>query len=370
MSNPFFDEMSDQSEVKSQIVADYFGAWTTIMASKSRSDKLAYIDLFSGPGRYSDGKISTPIKVVKKIIAHPILRNKMVVMLNDATPEFFKNLQAEIGKLPGIDTLKYKPQIYNNLIGDEIAEQLEKTNLVPSLGFIDPWGYKGLSSRLISAMIKDWGSDCIFFFNYNRINMGITNPLVIEHMNSIFGQERANALRQQVNGMSPQEREEIIINELAETLSENRKNFVLPFRFVRPGKERTSHYLILVSKHVLGYTIMKDIMYRYSSEHNDGVASFSYISVSNKQLSLLPLFDKPLETLGDELCACFAGKTLTVKQIHNAHHVKTPFVMPNYKEALRRLESDKRILCEPSIRRIIKGVKTMADDVNITFPSA
>lgn len=66
MSTPFFDEMSDQSEVKSQIVADYFGAWTTIMARKSRSDKLAYIDLFSGPGRYSDGKILLLLKWLKK----------------------------------------------------------------------------------------------------------------------------------------------------------------------------------------------------------------------------------------------------------------------------------------------------------------
>ncbi len=367
MAEHFFEEMLEQSEVKSKIVADYFGAWTTVMASKSRSDKLAYIDLFSGPGRYSNGTKSTPIKVIEQIIAHPVLKNKMVILFNDADPGYANNLRSEIQRLEGIDRLHHKPQVYSSVIGDEIAEVLETKNLVPSLGFIDPWGYKGLSSRLIAAMIKDWGSDCIFFFNYNRINMGLTNPRVVEHMNSIFGIERANLLRLRVKGMTPETREETILNELSETLSENRKNYVLPFRFLRPRGERTSHYLILVSKHILGYTIMKNIMYKHSSEYDDGVASFSYIPVVNKQLSFLSMYNRPLDSLGEELCKCFSRKTLTVQQIHDNHHVNTPFVSANYKEALRRLEEEGRITCNPSNRRIIKGIKSMGDSVEITF---
>ncbi|WP_223226181.1 three-Cys-motif partner protein TcmP [Sporomusa sp. GT1] len=368
MPRQFFEEALDQSEVKSQIVADYFGAWTTIMASKSRSEKLAYIDLFSGPGRYSNGTKSTPLKVVEQIIAHPILKEKMVVLFNDADSEFANNLHTQLIQLPGIDNLRHKPQVFNSVVGDEMAEQLEKTSLVPSLGFIDPWGYKGLSSRLIAALIKDWGSDCIFFFNYNRINMGLTNPVVVEHMNSIFGEKRADWLRGKVRKMLPEEREQTILNELAEKLSNNRKNYVLPFRFIRAGGERTSHYLILVSKHVLGYTIMKNIMYRYSSEHNDGVASFSYIPVSNRQLSLLSLYDRPVDNLADDLCHCFAGKSLNVQQIHDLHHINTPFVMANYKEALRRLELNQRVTCDPCKRRVINGIKSMADHVIISFP--
>jgi three-Cys-motif partner protein len=88
MGEDFFDEVMEQSEVKTKIVADYFGAWTRIMVHKSRSTKLAYIDMFSGPGRYEDGTKSTPIKVVEQIIADPILRKKMVIIFNDANPEF------------------------------------------------------------------------------------------------------------------------------------------------------------------------------------------------------------------------------------------------------------------------------------------
>ena len=60
--------------------------------------------------------------------------------------------------------------------------------------FVDPWGYKGLSLRLINSVLKDWACECIFFFNYNRINMGLGNDAVKEHMDALFGEERAAEL--------------------------------------------------------------------------------------------------------------------------------------------------------------------------------
>lgn len=367
MGNVFFEESLLQSEIKTKIFTDYFEAWSKIMLSKTRSDRIAYIDLFCGPGKYSNGVISTPLIILEKVLSNPGLINKMVVLLNDANKEYVENLIEEIQNVPGIQKMKYRPKIKNNIVSDELAEHLQQVDLVPTLSFVDPWGYKGLTSKLISALIKDWGSDCIFFFNYNRINMGLTNPKVKEHMNSIFGAERADKLRELINGKDSGYREELIINELAEALSQERNNYVLPFRFMSENCERTSHYLVFVTKHVLGYTIMKEIMYKNSTSHEDGVASFSYIPVSNNQLSLLSLFDRPLDSLGDELCKKFSGKTLTVKEIHDRHHINTPFVINNYKEALRRLEVEKRILCNPKKRRTRKGVITMADSVKIKF---
>ena len=61
---------------------------------------------------------------------------------------------------------------------------------MPTFFFVDPWGYKGLSLRLINSVLKDWGCDCVFFFNYNRINMGLGNDAVEKHMDALFGKER------------------------------------------------------------------------------------------------------------------------------------------------------------------------------------
>ena len=50
----FFDERTDQSEVKARIVQKYFYAWANVIipTAKRFDKKIAYIDLYAGPGRY------------------------------------------------------------------------------------------------------------------------------------------------------------------------------------------------------------------------------------------------------------------------------------------------------------------------------
>jgi three-Cys-motif partner protein len=67
-SNQFFDEQTEQSAVKAAIVSKYFWSWAKIIMPRSRSDKIAYIDLFAGTGRYKDGSKSTPLLVLEKAI--------------------------------------------------------------------------------------------------------------------------------------------------------------------------------------------------------------------------------------------------------------------------------------------------------------
>ena len=82
-------------------------------------------------------------------------------------------METAIKSLPGIDKLKYAPQVINQEVGTEIVKRFEEMRLVPTLFFVDPWGYKGLSLKLVNAVVKDWACECVFFFNYNRINAGL-----------------------------------------------------------------------------------------------------------------------------------------------------------------------------------------------------
>jgi three-Cys-motif partner protein len=177
-----------------------------------------------------------------------------------------RSLEQEIQRLPGVANLKYPPKIWNAEVGSEIARQFASHTKVPTLAFIDPWGYKGLSLELVNAFLKDWGCDCIFFFNYSRINAGLSNPMVREHMAALFGEERADRLREELDPMSSAEREATIVNELALALKQYGHRYVLPFTFKSESGKRTTHHLILVTKHFRGYEVMKDIMAKSSSE--------------------------------------------------------------------------------------------------------
>ncbi len=361
----FFEERKDQSEIKARIVQKYFFAWAKVISptAQGMSNRIAYIDLYAGPGRYKDGSASTPLLVLSKAIEDTQLRNMLVALFNDADANLTETLQKEIDALPGVATLTHKPEVRCGEVDDDAADFFVKTHLIPSFSFVDPFGYKGLSLKIINGVIKDWGCDCLFFFNYNRINAGLGNDAVASHMNALFGEDRANQLRAAIAGKTSAQREIFILEGLAQAIKALGGKFVLPFKFKNETGSRTSHSLIFVSKHFKGYEIMKDIMAKESSTQDQGVASFTY-SPADASTPLLFSLARPAEALADDLMGQFAGQTLTLLDIYKRHSVDTPYVKRNYKDVCIDLESKKLIDAEPSKRR--KG--TFADTVLVTFP--
>ncbi|MDF0555170.1 three-Cys-motif partner protein TcmP [Kamptonema sp. UHCC 0994] len=368
----FFDKPKEQSLVKIEIVAKYFWAWAKIIINKTKKrQEVAYVDLFSGPGCYKDGCKSTPLLILERAISEPDMRKLLVTIFNDIDSNNTESLQQAITALPEIDKLKHKPIILNKEVGEEIINEI-KNNIksMPTLFFIDPFGYKGLSINLIGKVINNWGSDCIFFFNYNRINMDLNNPVVKKDMNSFFGEERANALRTQLESTKrPYERELIIVETIAQALQEIGGTYVLPFCFKNDRGTRTSHHLVFVSKHPLGYSIMKEIMAKESSTTEQGVPSFDYNPATPYQPLLFEL-SRPLDALENMLLDEFLGQTLTMEEIYNQHNVGKRYISKNYKDALRKLEQQGQIMVDPpaSKRKKQKGEITFGGGVRVTFP--
>ena len=372
--NSFFDESTEQSQVKSRIVEKYFWAWAQVM--KGWANKIGYIDLFAGPGRYQDGSKSTPILVLEKAIEEEDIRNRLVSVFNDLNQKYTESLQSDIDSIPDIKNLKHEPTVINEEVGEKIVEIFEQMNTIPTLFFVDPWGYKGLSLQLISAVLKSWGCDCIFFFNYNRINMGISNQAVKEHMDALFGSERAEELRAQLLDMNPHERELTIVEAISQALKEEGGGYVLPFCFKIQSGSRSSHHLIFVSKHIRGYQIMKGIMARESSTATQGVPSFEYNPAATPEQPLLFELSRPLDDLANMLLMDFAGKRRTMKQIYEQHNIGKPYIPANYKDVLAKLELDGKIRANPPAEerpkrkdKVTQRDKvTFADHVAVTFP--
>jgi three-Cys-motif partner protein len=368
----FFDESREQSQIKARIVAKYFWAWCKVIipTAKKRDKRIAYIDLFAGPGRYKDGTLSTPLLVLRQAIEDDDMRNMLVALFNDCDKENANALKKAIAELPDIDKLKHKPQVDSKEIGADIVALFGKMKLIPTFFFVDPWGYKGLSLGLINSVLRNWGCDCVFFFNYNRVNMGLNNETVREHMNVLFGQARADAVRRKLEGLKPEERENLIVEELSAALKELGADFVLQFTFRNETGTRTTHHLIFASKDFKGYDIMKEIMAQESSEQTQGVASFEYSPASEKYPLLFEL-SRPLDDLENMLLKSFIGKRLTTKQIYQRHSVGRPYIKRNYKQILVKMETAGKIAADPPAdkRPTRKGQPTFADDVIVTFPS-
>jgi len=365
--NRFFDETTEQSAVKAVIVSKYLWAWAKVIIPtvKRHGGKIAYMDLFAGPGRYKDGTKSTPLLVLEAATKDQDLSRMLMTLFNDRDEANCRSLEAAIAEIPGIGALKYPPDVYNKEVGTEMVKQFERMRLVPTLFFVDPWGYRGLSLQLVNAVVKDWACECVFFFNYTRVNMGLGNPSVKEHMDALFGEAEANALRDRLESLEPDDRELTIVEELCQALNPKSDRFVLPFRFRNDRGTRTSHHLIFVSKSFLGYHIMKGVMARESSKKEQGVASLEY-SPADRRYPLLFEFARPLDDLKGMLLNDLAGKKVTFKKLYEAHSVGKPYTDSNYKDVLKSLEDTGNITVELPGRK--RRGQSFPEDILVTFP--
>lgn len=362
----FFGSQEPHSAIKAAIVAAYFPTWATILG-KTQS-RVLYLDFFCGPGKYDDDSESTPLLILRKAIDTAGLGNKVVTIFGDRNAKAVDRLREAVAALPGVGSLKYQPLIQAGVVGKALQEELAAMNLVPTLMFLDPFGYKAVNVDIIRAIIKNHGSECVFFFNYNRVMPAITNPGVRHLVDAIFGEQRVNELQEVFPSLSDEQKEAALIGALRESMSEIGGGYTLPFRFRKNG--RVFAHLVFVSTHPLGHKIMKEIMAKKSSDSVQGVPSFEF---REGTMALDMFAPKPLDVLKNDLLQAFAGRTITVEAIFNEHNLGTPYTMRNYKEALKELTREGKIPVgqrEAGKEPLKSPYKTMPEDVSITFPAS
>jgi three-Cys-motif partner protein len=361
----FYQKPSDASRAKQAIVATYLGAWKNVLKTWRSNPELGYVDLYSGPGMYADGSCSTPLLILKQAIQDDYLAAKLIAVFNDGDPELAAELRKNISALPGIERLRNEPKVYEHSVSETVINLAPK---VPTLLFADPWGYKGLSIALIEAFLGIAGSDCVFFFNYNRINAGLGWEGFDEPLDLVFGRHRAEALRSKVQGLTPSQREQVVVTEMKEALKEIGARCALPFRFTSANADRTSHHLLFASKSRKGCMIMKDVMRNRSSSLVQGLGTFEFTgAIQGLEQFLLPGFG-PLDELQSDLARKFEGKTVNFKQLLSQDEHPTA-AERNYKDAILQLEEEGIVSIEVPgrSRRRVKGKLTLPGDAVIRF---
>jgi three-Cys-motif partner protein len=374
MPQQFFEEPIEQSEIKGDIAARYFQTWARIMIAvalkRGRDTEVGYIELFSGPGQYKNGKPATPRRILEAAVKDKMIADRLNAVFVEERADFVAILNQVIQQTEGISSLRQKPRVLQCDVATDVEQVLGAVGASPTFSFIDPFGYDGLSLTLIKSLMSDWGSDCLFFFNYNRINAAIMNRKVAEQINALFGRERADRMRTELRRDEPANREEYIVDEMVDALKVSCNAYVLPFRFISERQHRTSHYLFFVSRDVLGLIKMKEIMAKYSSSTEQGVPSMEHDPHYTGQMYLDPFRPEPILKLKHDLVSDFAGRTLSVENVIKQHTWKTRCLTKNYKDALLELEAEGIIVVDPpaSERRKSKGRPTLADKKMITFP--
>jgi three-Cys-motif partner protein len=364
----FYHAQSPASKAKIAIVTKYFAAWAKILGPYSV--RMAYQDLYCGPGRYEKtGEASTPVLIVEQVISDPKLRDKVETYFNDEDPKHTAALKRNLEALPDYETLKFKPVITTMTVDRGFEEQLRHISRVPTFSFVDPFGYKGITLRLLQRILEGFGCDLVLFFRYNRIRAAITNNNVEHHIVALFGEKRFEELKRKLAGKTTAEREAIILDTFGQALKEMGFKYVHPFTFKQVDRNRTSHHLIFVSKNAKAYEVMKDITGKESSSHDEGVPSFGYAPpVSAEVTPLLFEFARPLEQLGTILMDEYAEQTVSFEDLFEEHNVGRRYLRKNYKEVLKQMEAEGSIKTERASGKPKRKKNTFPDDLIVTFP--
>lgn len=374
----FYETQDERSRAKTKIVSHYFSAWSRIVLSAAEkwNQNVGFVDLFSGPGKFEDGSESTPLLVLREAAENDRLAPRFESHFNDKNPTNVAKLRQHIMEAPELRNLHNAPIVTDHDVTSELIPAIERAGEIPTLFFVDPWGYKGLSIELLESALRGWGCDVIFFFNYNRINPGIANSIVDPLIDDLFGAHRAEILRKKLDGRSGHDREMVIVNEMVEAVRDSGAEYVLPFKFRSRLGERTSHYLIFATKHFLGFDVMKSVMAGVGSASSGDMPRFEFHeSQSIQQLGLLDDFlgNQKLERLEEWLLRHFEDQELTVRETYEGHEIArrgTAFQKSEYRDALSRLELSERVTIDPprEERRRRKGKITLPDRAKVTFP--
>lgn len=341
----FFHELREGSRVKQEIVTNYFIAYNNVMARPPRP-KVGYADLFAGPGRYRGGsgefRKSIPLLVTEATIREERFRQTVHLWFNEGDPANYEALKTAMGEIPGCETLWNQPRIDNRIVDSTWVTKLQKLR-TPTLVFLDPCGYKGLSLKLVQSVLSGFGNDCIFFFNYSRINMKLSLEIMNKSIDEFFETHRAQAIRANIANCSPERREEIILDAVKSSIAEA-GGIPLVFRF-KSENGRISHHLVFASKSQKAADMMKVILSRASSVIKEGVGTGEHDPRATEKP---PSLFAGLYEVEERVLRVYAGREIMLGNLLQLEG-NTQFTESNYRDAILNLELSRII--RPSGRR-------------------
>ena len=291
-------------------MTEFFKAYFPIVNASvgNQHDKIYYIDLFSGQGYYNDGTPSTPIVLLDLVsqFKSEDIRRKLQVVLNDNTASTYEKLCDAVNKHEVISKLTFKPLVLNKKASEVPIDKYISGNK-PCFSFVDPFGYIDVSADQIWTLVRNLGSDCVLFFNANRILQDLGKQSQEIYFSDIFGSELQTAKKIHQDTIISQQTKcegflKCFSKNLYETMNRDKstkyKLFLLPFRFESDDRVTTSHYILFISKSHKAIQEMKKVMLKFSTNTGENL---SFDSKVQYQISFMHREDNLSESIIEEI---------------------------------------------------------------------
>lgn len=302
----FFDVAKPHSVAKIELLNSYLIPWIR-KVTFGMNQKCLICDTFAGEGIYSDGTLGSPFIIINNALDYleqnPQKTHEVLLAFVEANSDNYKKLKKNIedkfsvsleeNTFNQIPNKKMRIMISNSTHEEFINElSLQVNNLVPSLFFVDPFGYKGVNINEITSIMNKYKS-CEFIVNfiYDEFIRFKSKESIKQIVTDFFGSGLEEAVLISKN-MSPKDRRNYLISKYKENIKNNGVKYVLDFDIQKDNSSAIKMILVFMSNNHHGYNLMKLSMLNLCKN-----IEFEYRTSEKGLVSLFSLFDDDMYKL-------------------------------------------------------------------------
>jgi three-Cys-motif partner protein len=321
-------EAQPHTLAKIEIVRRYLFLWFSILGTRNK--RLAYIDGFAGPGKYSNSEQSSPIaalQAAKAAIERPGAKLENVefsFLFVEKRKEFVEKLRSVVAANSWPPNIRWKIEqgSFEEKVGgilNDIRQQGQQ--LAPTFAFIDPFGATGLPFRVVAEILSYRSCEVLLNLDSDGIGRLITAQEFEknqQNLDELFGDRSW----QQLDPALPMTK----LSSAVLSLYKKRLRSIRDVRYVFPFAMNTrqgqiNYHLVFASQHRLGLEKMKEAM---KAVDKTGSYSFSDDSVGQE---LLFKFDSPGDWVA-RMQDALGGVWRPYAEYHDYALIETPFINP------------------------------------------
>jgi len=343
--------MKEHTEVKHRILRKYLTTWTRIVSSSN--PELHYFDGFAGRARYEDGEPGSPLLAIDVADHNADIFDTFHCTFNDYNDDNYGILKEEVAakmecceNCEKIRTLEYNEKFEN--VALPVLESDKYAN-IPSMVFIDPFGYSGTPFDVISDImnVQKTGNEVFFNFMVSKIRRFLSDEEKADAITRAFGSDDWKSIRQ-YSDREKQEKQilKLYVSRLKDVAD---VKYVFPFQMKHPDRDVTVYYLIHATNHFKGFKVMKDVMFREGAEDNFAYLGSDHYGYEDEQTKLFETTaseDTRIKEVRERLMDRYNGKTVPYNIILRFIYLKTDLIDTHCNDALKTLESKDKISVE------------------------
>lgn len=327
---------------KIEIVRRYLYLWFYILGRKNR--RLAYIDGFAGPGRYTNSNESSPTAALRAAKAATERLSTAPVRPQECSFFFIEKDHTFASSLTNVITESAWPREFHCAVQvgtfdqrlPAILNDLKRQpgGIPPTFAFIDPFGATGVPFSLVAEILKYRSCEVLINLDSDGIGRLVAAQFIEknrEHLDQIFGDM---IWREKLDPHAPMPALCVQVLALYKARLRSLQKIEYCFSFaMKSTKEALNYHLVFASQHPLGLRKMKEAM---KAVDQSGSYSFSDDAIGQGHFS----FTEPAEP-AIRMLQALGGSWHPWKHFDDFALNESPFENP--KAMLRYLKSRHRV---------------------------